>query len=245
MDVEFNLDGYRKLIRPLMNHYTFIDFEQCVAGEPGPFVILRHDIDYSLEKALVIAQVEAEELGIQSTYFVLHSSPHYTILEPESIRLIQEIHGLGHTIGFHYNCDLFGLAGNPELLLEQLIRAVENLCQVEVTCIACHNPGVTAGDMFVDHAQYLNPYSPTFRDSMLYISESLGEWRGGAFTKLWSLSAPKIQLLLHPCFWADEKVFDREQFLQDMRTKKIADVERYIGWQRGSWNSYLQMRDKQ
>jgi len=59
MDVEFNLDGYRKLIRHLMNHYTFIDFEQCVAGEPDPFVILRHDIDYSLEKALVIAQVEA------------------------------------------------------------------------------------------------------------------------------------------------------------------------------------------
>jgi len=242
MDVEFNLDGYRKLIRHLMNHYTFIDFEQCVAGEPGPFVILRHDIDYSLEKALVIAQVEASELGIRSAYFVLHSSPHYTILEPESIRLIQEIHGLGHTIGFHYDCNLFNLADSPDLLLRQLIRAVENLCRVNVTCIACHNLGVTARDLFIDHPQYLNPYSPTFRDNMLYISESLGEWRGDTFKKLWSLSEPRIQLLLHPCFWADEKVFDREGFLQDMRAEKIAGAERYIDWQRDSWDSYLQRR---
>jgi len=33
MDVEFNLDGYRRLLKHLMSHYTFIDFEQCVAGE--------------------------------------------------------------------------------------------------------------------------------------------------------------------------------------------------------------------
>ena len=240
MDVEFNLDGYRKLIRHLMNHYTFIDFEQCVAGEPGPFVILRHDIDYSLEKALVIAQVEAEELGIQSTYFVLHSSPHYTILEPESIRLIQEIHWLGHTISFHYDCSLFGLAENPELLLEQMIKIVENLCRVGVTCVSCHNPDVTVKDLFINTPRYLNAYSSTFREGISYVSDSLGMWRGDTFEKLWGLSIPRIQLLLHPCFWADEREFNRERFLQNMRAKKIADVERYINWQRESWNLYLQ-----
>lgn len=239
MDIEFNLDGYQRLIKHLMSHYTFTDFKRCIAGEPEPFVILRHDIDYSLEKALTIAQIEARELGILSTYFILHSSPHYTVLDPESIRVIREIHGLGHTIGFHYDCNLFNLAEKPELLLKQMIKIVENLCQIDVSCIACHNLGVTARDLFVDSSQYLNPYSPTFRDSMLYVSESLGVWREDAFAKLWSLSVPRIQLLLHPCFWAGEEKFDRKRFLQNMRIKKIADVERYIDWQRDSWNLYL------
>ena len=239
MDVEFNLDGYRRLLKHLMSHYTFIDFEQCVAGEPDPFIVLRHDIDYSLEKALTIAQIEASELGIRSTYFVLQSSPHYTVLDQEAIRIIREIHQLGHTIGFHYDCSLFSLAEDPGLLLGHVIKAVENLCRVNVTCITCHDPGVTTKDLFIDHPRYLNPYSATFRDNLLYVSDSLGTWREDTFEKLWELSAPKVQLLLHPCFWASEEEFDRERFLQDMRAEKIASAERYIDWQRNSWNSYL------
>lgn len=241
MEIEFNLNGYRRLIKHLMSHYAFTDFERCATGGiTHSFIVLRHDVDYSLEKALTIARIEAEELGIKSTYFVLHSSPHYTVLDPESIRIVREIHGLGHTIGFHYDCNLFGIVEKPEVLLEQMIKVVENLCQINVTCIACHNLGVTTRDPFVDHPKYLNPYSHTFRDDMLYVSESLGNWRGDSLEKLWSLSAPRIQLLLHPCFWASGKIFDREQFLQDMRAEKIAGVERYIDWQRDSWNSYLQ-----
>jgi len=242
MEIESNLDGYRKLMRHLMSHYTFIDFKRCAAGETDPFIVLRHDVDYSLEKALAIAQIEAKELGILSTYFVLHSSPHYTILDPESIKIVREIHGLGHTIGFHYDCNLFSLAERPELLLEQMIKTVENLCQADVPCISCHNPDVTANDLFINTPRYLNAYSPAFREDISYISDSLGVWQGDTFAKLWSLSMPKIQLLLHPCFWTDERKFNRERFLQDMRTRKIADVERYIDWQRDSWNSYLKRR---
>lgn len=239
MGVEFNLGGYRKLIRHLMSHYAFIDLRCGITGNPAPFIILRHDVDYSLEEALVIARIEAKELGIRSTYFVLHSSPHYTVLDSEAIRTIREIHWLGHTIGFHYDCSLFNLAENPELLLEQMIKIVENLCRINVTCIACHDPGVTAKDLFIDHPRYLNPYSAMFKDSLLYVSDSLGTWREGTFEKLWELSTPKMQLLLHPCFWASEEEFDRERFLQDMRAEKISSVERYIDWQRNSWNSYL------
>ena len=242
MDIEFNLNGYRKLIRHLMNHYAFVGFKRHVAGEPEPFIVLRHDVDYSLEKALIIAQVEAKELDIQSTYFVLHSSPHYTILDTEAIRIVREIHGLGHTIGFHYDCNLFNSAEDPALLLEQMIKVVENLCQANVTCISCHNPDVTAKDLFINTPRYLNAYSSTFTDDISYVSDSLGVWRKDILEKLWSLSMPRIQLLLHPCFWAGKEKFDRERFLRDMRTKKIADVEYYINWQRDSWNSYLQRR---
>lgn len=239
MDIEFNLKGYRELMMRLKSHYAFYQFAYNLKGESRPFIILRHDVDYSPEKALEIARIEAEELGISATYFILHSSPHYTILDPEVIKIVREIHGLGHEIGFHYDCALFGLAESPIVLLREMLEMFENLCQVKVSCISCHNPDVTAEDYFIGKYRYLNANSSTFKVGMSYISDSLGIWRGGA-EKLLDLSEPRIQLLLHPCFWADERPFDRERFLRDMRAKKIADVERYIDWQRGSWNLYLE-----
>ena len=239
MEIEFNLAGYKKLIRQLKGHYAFYDFAYCMKGESCPFIILRHDVDYSPEKALEIARIEAGELGVSASYFILHSSPHYTILDPAVIKIVREIHELGHTIGFHYDCALFGLAGSPNVLLRQMVEMLECLCHINISLISCHNPDVTAEDYFLDDTRFLNANIPAFKREMAYISDSLGIWRRGA-EKLLDLSEPKIQLLLHPCFWANERPFDREGFLQDMRAKKIADVERYIDWQRGSWNLYLE-----
>lgn len=243
MDIEFNLKGYRELMMHLKSHYAFYQFVYSLKGESRPFIILRHDVDYNPEKALEIARIEAEELGISATYFILHSSPRYTILDPEVIKIVREIHGLGHAIGFHYDCALFGPVESPEVLLGEMIGMFEGLCQVKVSCISCHNPDVTAEDYFIDNPRYLNANSHAFKQDMSYISDSLGIWRGDALEKLLGLAEPKIQLLLHPCFWANERPFDRERFLQDMRAKKIADVERYIDWQRGSWNLYLRRND--
>ena len=242
MDIEFNLKGYRELMMHLKSHYAFYQFAYSLKGESRPFIILRHDVDYCPEKALEIARIEAEELGISSTYFILHSSPHYTILDPEVIKIVRQIHELGHAIGFHYDCAPFNLVGNPGLLLEQMIGMFESLTQIKVSCISCHNPDVTAKDYFIDKYRYLNANSPTFKGDMAYISDSLGIWRGDALEKLLCLSESKIQLLLHPCIWANERPFDREEFLREMRAKKIADAERYVDWQRGSWNLYLQRK---
>ena len=240
MGIEFNLKGYRELMMHLKSHYEFYQFAYSLKGESRPFIILRHDVDYCPEKALEIAWIEAEELGISATYFILHSSPHYTILDPEVIKIVREIHGLGHAIGFHYDCALFGLADSPIELLREMLGMFEGLCQVKASCISCHNPDVTEEDYFLGNPTCLNANDIAFKGDMPYISDSLGVWRKGFLEKLMSLSMPRVQLLLHPCIWANEKLFNREEFLQDMRAKKIDDVEQYIDWQRGSWNLYLE-----
>jgi hypothetical protein len=67
----------------------------------GKTVMLRHDIDHSIDKALDFARAEYE-MGYRSTYFLLHTAPYfdYSSLFRDQVRELQD---LGHEVGIHNN----------------------------------------------------------------------------------------------------------------------------------------------
>ena len=76
--MEFTYDAYKNLIRVLKkNKYVITDYHNYQNTEYP--CILRHDIDYSLEKAVRFAQMEAS-MGVRSTYFVMITSQFYNVL---------------------------------------------------------------------------------------------------------------------------------------------------------------------
>jgi hypothetical protein len=58
-------------------------------------IILRHDVDRRMDRAVRMAELE-NELGIRSTYY-LRSIP--KVFRPDAIR---RLHELGHEVGYHY-----------------------------------------------------------------------------------------------------------------------------------------------
>lgn len=60
----------------------------------GKYVILRHDIDYSLDSALALARVE-QKLGVSSTYFVLLTSDFYNPASKGSLEKLRAIQSMG------------------------------------------------------------------------------------------------------------------------------------------------------
>lgn len=71
---------------------------------------LRHDVDEDIECAYDMATAE-HDLGIHSTYYILTTDTAKTWFEePErkekGLQMIQEMQGMGHEIGLHY--DIFG-----------------------------------------------------------------------------------------------------------------------------------------
>ena len=75
--MEFTYDAYRSLLELLKQRgYEFASFNNY-SIMPMP-VILRHDIDNSLVKALEIAKIE-NECNVKSTYFALLSTDFYNI----------------------------------------------------------------------------------------------------------------------------------------------------------------------
>ena len=69
------------------------------APQPGD-LILRHDVDLSLDGALAVAEVEAEE-GAWSTWFLMTRSVFYNLASSEGERAIARLRELGHRVAHH------------------------------------------------------------------------------------------------------------------------------------------------
>src|SRR5690349_9452766 len=109
----------------------------------GPFVILRHDVDYSIPKARDMARVEQTE-GVRSTYMVLLTAPYYNLLQAENLHAVRDIASMGHEIGLHYDTDAC-LARDPASQAAEIVRLarfLEAVVDSPVTSVAQHNPSV-------------------------------------------------------------------------------------------------------
>ena len=63
-------------------------------------MLLRHDVDLSLDAALRMAEVEAAA-GAQATYFLMTGSVFYNLASHEGERAIARLRELGHRVGLH------------------------------------------------------------------------------------------------------------------------------------------------
>ena len=98
MSCAFDLDHYRELLdAAIAGGYRFAFFE----GEPREGdVILRHDIDLSLDAALRMAELEADA-GAGATYFLMTGSVFYNLGSEEGERALGRLRELGHRVGLH------------------------------------------------------------------------------------------------------------------------------------------------
>ena len=67
----FSYNEYKNLISLVGAHLPIVDFSDVYIDDYMPkFCVLRHDIEFSVDRALVMARMEANDLGVKSTYTV-------------------------------------------------------------------------------------------------------------------------------------------------------------------------------
>ena len=95
---DFSLEHYRELLEAAKaGGYRFAGFDR----EPAPGdLILRHDVDLSLDAAVRMAEVEAEA-GAWSTWFLMTRSVFYNLASHEGERAIARLRELGGRIAHH------------------------------------------------------------------------------------------------------------------------------------------------
>ena len=100
-----NLEMYRDNLQILKeNGFNFISFDEI--NRKDRFVYLRHDVDFSLESALLMAKLETS-IDINSNYFFMISSNFYNIFSHHSFKIIKEIQKLGHNISIHFDLTIY------------------------------------------------------------------------------------------------------------------------------------------
>jgi hypothetical protein len=188
MNCAFDLAHYRELVRAAQSGgYRFAGFDR--APQAGD-VILRHDVDLSLEAALAVAEAEVEE-GAWSTWFLMTRSVFYNLASSEGERAIARLHELGHRVAHH--------AVYPHVDLDERFDPV----------VAWHNPDPEF--MWAEIPGAANVMGEPFFDPEHYRSDSNQHWRHGCpHEQLAAGEFEWLQLLTHPEIWAFDGATMRE-----------------------------------
>lgn len=208
---KFTLKAYEDFLARLLSKYTIIPFNK-IANTNSPYLILRHDVDASLDSALIMAQLE-NRLKIKSTYFVLFSYKLYNLLEKDSMITLRKISELGHEIGLHYDLEVYETHNRKITdVLVQEINLLESIVSQPVVSIARHNSSMQyQGDPLMA-TSYINAYDDSLYD--VYVSDSCRAWDIGSLSRLLSFKDEKAQLLVHPFMWKKYPV-ERDELLED------------------------------
>lgn len=209
---EFTEINYKAIVKQAMNTHLFVGYEfkgnEC-------HVIWRHDVDFSLNRALALAKIESE-LGVKSTWFILLRSDYYNPLEVGASRIIKKILDLGHKIGLHLD-----LSAYPDIVsCSELERAIsfesgvlENAFDISISEFSFHNPN-SRSEVFDDVkvGPYLNASASYFRSAYEYASDSNGYWRFKSIPEtIREAEGRNLCILTHPVWWVPEPLspFDR------------------------------------
>jgi hypothetical protein len=235
---DFTHSGYLKLLADIKAlGRQFVSFNNIPDGLDS-YVILRHDIDFSLSRALDIAKLDYEA-GVSSTFFILLTAPYYNPLSDDGLQYIREIAALGHQLGLHYDCTGFELLTEAQRLHRVKIRAemLEEVLGIPIQTIAQHKPAKSMiRQTFPD---FIDAYSPQFFTDIAYISDSRRMFRHADVLGFFR-DNPKSQLLIHPIWW-NKTDMSRAEIVQSLLTSHTGSISAHLDEELRAIESYLEI----
>ncbi len=210
--------------------YVFASFPETpqLLKEMAAFVLMRHDVDFHLGKALVLAEMEAS-LNITSTFFFLVRTEHYNIFSKTGTRVVNRILKMGHHLGLHFDCAAYDNEfdiGDLSRACHREVDILEDWFQRGVSIVSYHRPNrlVLTGNSSLS-APLPHTYMPAFVKDISYFADSRGLWRFGHPTesKQFQHRQP-LHILVHPAFYdevAEESVVTSLGHVLEERKKEI------------------------
>ncbi|MHA3725089.1 GCN5 family acetyltransferase [Leucobacter sp. HY1910] len=206
---DYSLRSYSETLHAYLDAgYQITSFEGYLQAPAAKHMVLRHDIDNSIEQAMRVAQVDAAA-GCSSTFFLRVHAKGYNLLSLSSLRIIAEMEQLGHEVQLHLEGGLCDWLGGDHLEWADRQRAVfEAAVGRPLGGFSSHEParmgGVEFANSLLEHwsdSVAYHAYEERFMmPNMKYLSDSSGRWREGHFG-LWVGKEPLMQVLTHPFWW--------------------------------------------
>lgn len=202
--MKFTYDAYKNMILKLKeNNYEIVDYKNY--EKKDKVVILRHDIDTSLEKALEMAKLE-NELNVSAIYFVLLSTDFYNVASKKSIEIIKKIINLGGIIGLHFDEQKYQVETKEDLIKYVKYEAdiLSKIIGEKIKIVSMHRPSKKFLEMNLEIPEMINSYQKEFFKNFKYISDSRMNWREDIEEIISGNEYEKLHILTHP-FWYEEK----------------------------------------
>ena len=235
----FSYSEYKNIIILVKQHLPIVDFSNVIKYDPKIFCILRHDIEFSVDRALKMARLEID-LGVTSTYTVQLRNNTYNALSQKNIETVQEIKKLGHHIGLHQNPPLMP----DDELIDYIMKDIETLehyYDFEVDRFAFHrcgsNPGIL--EKYVEVPGKINCYAKEFFHyfdgekpknlRIHYLADSNHQWKYGHpfHIDYWDMPQ-KMQLLTHPFSWSEngyDNIVNFTKLIRERNNELLLDMD--------------------
>lgn len=206
--MKFTYESYTSLLHCLRKQgYIISSYHNW--EQSSRCVILRHDIDNDIEKALALAKVE-QELGVTSTFFVLVSSDFYNIFSAKSENLLKEIAACGHEIGLHFDEVRYPEIVTPEDACEKILQEAKLLSVAvgkQVDTVSMHRPSKMMLEADLQIPGMINSYGQVFFKEFKYLSDSRRRWREPVEEIVAAKTFDRLHILTH-AIWYNESEMD-------------------------------------
>jgi len=209
----FSYAHYEHMLRATVDAGYRISSFASYDPEYEKTVILRHDVDYTLDGLLTFAEIEVG-LGCSATYLFRVHADEYNLFSCIVWTVLRQLEDMGHEIGLHFEAMNVGRAMkmDPSDVLKREKVVLEALLGHEVLTCSEHRElsGVIHVTPFFDEGN--DPRSAGFRfyamdktycQEMKYLSDSNAKWREGDLT-LHLKKYDRFQVLVHPYWWFEE-----------------------------------------
>jgi len=218
----FNSRNYKKLLKFFINrNYKFVSYKSFRSKQN---ILLRHDVDFDVNKALSIAKIDYS-LKINSHFFFLVDSPFYNLLEKKNIEALRKIAKMNHFIGLHLDMsNKIKTSSIADLIfkyeyLKKLIGASK--------IYSIHKYGSVKRNIYLN--SFLNFYRKNI--TKIYYSDSGGKFRFGIPTKDFRIIKQKksFQLNLHPIWWIGKEKRNQKisSLIRDKTLNLTKEIKKY------------------
>lgn len=216
-----SFDEYRSILHAIQATGKHCDYK--TAKGKDQFIIMRHDIEFSIDRAHALSLVESEE-GFHSTYFVQLTNNSYNALSRRNIAMLHDMAQRGHQIGLHYH-----LNGQLDPVtvrdgVRDQLRIMSEMLGMNIDTYSFHRPVKEVYYYDISIPNTINAYSKDFftyaenvtDDTKLdvkYIADSKHRWNYGYPDYVTLMKYPKIQILTHPFSWTPVGYDNYENFI--------------------------------
>jgi hypothetical protein len=216
--MEFTYKYYRYFLDEIKVKYDLWSFSKAKFSSEvsSNQLLLRHDVDQSLEKALIMALIE-NEANIISTYFIYLSSPFYNVFSQKSEKIIREIISLNHNIGLHFDYSKNHVHSNSQIKhnVHRDAAFLESYFGIKVDAVSFHRPESLKFLSYLELTTYPHTYEPLFIEKFKYFSDSRGRWRFGDPLESSEFHEGKnLQILIHPIWWNESPISAKESLIK-------------------------------
>lgn len=231
----FSYSQYRSMIFDIQKQLPILDFSE-ITTDTQKYCVIRHDVEFSVNRALKLAEVE-NSIGIKSTYCFQLRNNNYNILSEKNIEIVNRIHKMGHHIAAHLHTDAFmrnPTRRNLKECIELECNILSDFLEVPINRFCFHRPKKQFLSSYIEVNNLTNLYGKLFfvflEDNktipeIRYLSDSNHQWKyGSPFETDFSKNC-KVQLNCHPFSWTDFGYNNLDNFLTLLGEKRTEVIE--------------------